>query len=308
MRGEIIRRVRSDLFYNDTALVEDQSKIRRLIDKKAIGILDALSNKPLDMQHIIRQAKIKKKEAESLVNLMIDEGILREVRSGSKGTLYEKVVGSLAFDVNPTLRSSSLMNIADMDSNVKRFYNTFIDNGTFNGLICVGSSDPHGEYKAIAKDTNYAVYLGMFLGRYVSLPKDFPIVLDTDVISRNLFKNDLILVGGPVTNLVTRDINNFLPVKFFKEEGWMLKYRDSIYGNENEGIIERIRNPYDKSKVIILISGIKNKGTLAAVLAATKFASSIFKNYQGEQTWYNIIRGYDISGKGGIDVVESVYQ
>ncbi|MCW1301987.1 MAG: hypothetical protein OH316_02535, partial [Candidatus Parvarchaeota archaeon] len=104
-----------------------------------------------------------------------------------------------------------------------------------------------------------------------------------------------------------RDINNFLPVKFFKEEGWMLKYKDNIYGNENEGVIERIRNPYDKSKTIILLSGIKNKGTLSAILAATKFASSTFKNYQGEQTWHTIIRGYDVSGKGSIDVVEPVY-
>ncbi|MGC8516643.1 MAG: hypothetical protein ACP5MT_01985 [Candidatus Acidifodinimicrobium sp.] len=307
MRGEVIRRVRENLLYNDTALVDNSLNIKRLIDKKALSILEALSAKPLDLQHIMRHAKINKKEAESLINLMLEAGVLREIRSGSKTALYEKIVGSITFDVNPTLRNTSLLNIGDMDSNVKRFYSPFLDNGTFNGLICVGSADPHGEYKAVAKDTNYAIYLGMFLGRYVSLPKEFPIVLDTDVISKNLFKNDMILIGGPVTNLVTRDINNFLPVKFFKEEGWMLKYRDNVYGNENEGIIERIRNPYDKSKAIILISGIKNKGTLAAVLAATKFAPSILKNYQGEQAWYNVIRGYDISGKGSIDVVESVY-
>ncbi|MCW1294057.1 MAG: hypothetical protein QXJ12_01430 [Candidatus Parvarchaeota archaeon] len=307
MKGEIIRKERNEFLYNDTILTSDPSKMKRILNRKALSILNSLSNKPLNLSRIIKQVRLRKKEVESALSFMSDMGLIRELRSGSKELVYEKIAGSVTFDIDPVFRGSSLMNANDMDSNVRRFYNTFLDKGEFNGYICVGSSDPHGEYKAIAKDTNYAIYLGMFFGRYVSLPKDFPIVLDTDVISRNLFGSDLMVIGGPVTNMVTRDINNFLPVKFFKEEGWMLKYKDNIYGNENEGVIERIRNPYDKSKTIILLSGIKNKGTLSAILAATKFASSTFKNYQGEQTWHTIIRGYDVSGKGSIDVVEPVY-
>lgn len=307
MRGEILRRKGSEILYNDTVLTGDPHDVRHMLDRRRLSILNALSIRPMSIKRIVRQVRLRKKDIESALSFMSGIGLVREVGGSQKDPVYEKIAGSVTLDLDPVLRSSSLINISDMDSSVKRFYNVFLDRGEFNGLICVGSSDPHGEYKAVAKDTNYAIYLGMFLGRYVSLPKSFPVVLDTDVISKNLFGNDMILLGGPVTNMVTRDINSFLPVKFFKEEGWMFKYKDSVYGSESEGIIERIRNPYDKSKTIILLSGIKNKGTLSAILAATRFASSTLKNYQGEQTWHSIIRGYDVSGKGGIDVVEPVY-
>ena len=50
------------------------------------------------------------------------------------------------------------------------------------------------------------------------MPTDFAVKLDVDVKVEKEEKNNLILVGGPGTNLLTQEINDYLPIKFIMQE------------------------------------------------------------------------------------------
>ncbi len=307
MKTYILKTDENGYFVNDTKIIENLGLLKTVANDDAIKIAKALSKKPTTADEIARNLKMPKKTAYFYVNKLLELGILaRQNVPGKKADVYRSATNSFSYEIGDANVKLDIREQNIQDENVAKFYRRFVKNGKFDGYICVGSPDPHGEYRAIARDTHYAIYLAMFLGQFCELPKDFPVLLDTDVIARNLFKQNLIVVGGPVTNLITRDINNFLPMKFAKEEGWALKDREGMHSRDYEGVVEKIKNPFDKSKEVIMLGGIRNIGTLSAMLAATRFSKLTFRSYNDEAPWHVLVRGYDIDGDGEIDSVETV--
>lgn len=307
MKTYILKTDENGYFVNDTKIIENLGLLKTVANDDAIKVAKALSKKPTTADEIARNLKMPKKTAYFYVNKLLELGILaRQNVPGKKADVYRSATNSFSYEIGDANVKLDIREQNIQDENVAKFYRRFVKNGKFDGYICVGSPDPHGEYRAIARDTHYAIYLAMFLGQFCELPKDFPVLLDTDVIARNLFKQNLIVVGGPVTNLITRDINNFLPMKFAKEEGWALKDREGMHSRDYEGVVEKIKNPFDKSKEVIMLGGIRNIGTLSAMLAATRFSKLTFRSYNDEAPWHVLVRGYDIDGDGEIDSVETV--
>lgn len=305
MKNYVLKNDGEDYFVNDTKIIENINDIKPIADDRAVAMMKKLSKKPYKADVLGRELKMDRKTLAFYVGKLENAGLISKVPQ-KNGDLLKADYDSFSYEINenrikfdPKLKSKDNQYVLD-------FFGKFINNGKFDGYICVGASDPHGEYKAVAKDSHYTAYLGMFIGQFINLPNSMPVILDTDVISRNLFKKNLIVIGGPVTNLVTRDINNFLPIKFIKEEGWGLKDRNGIHIRDYEGTIEKIKNPFDKDKEIILIGGVRNVGTFSAMLAATRFSGITFKGYNGEVPWSLIVRGYDIDGDGQIDSIETV--
>ncbi|MDP8012511.1 MAG: hypothetical protein RAK22_00205 [Nanoarchaeota archaeon] len=300
MKGEIIKREDDSVIKTDTEIFYDIQKVEKVLNRNTLLIIESLSKRALPIDDLSKTTKIPMKMLRKYLETLEEYEI---VKKNSKRQRYEVMTNGLSLIFNK--EKLQTMPTSEIDANTKKFYEEFIKDNKFNGYICVGSPDPHGDYSAIARDTHFAIYLGMFLGKLTDLPQQSPVVLDTAVISRNLYKNNLILIGGPVTNLITRDINNFLPIKFTKEEGWALKSQDKFYNRDYEGILAKIKNPYDKTKAIILMGGIRNIGTLSAILAATRFSKFTFRSYEGTYPWYTMVRGYDIDGDGEIDSVET---
>ncbi len=305
MKNYILKNDGENYFVNDTKLLEDIKDVKNIADEKAITILKKISKKQYKADALSKELKIDKKALNLYLSKMEKAGLV-EITQQKDTQLVKAVYNSFSYEINQNNVKFDPRSRNKENQYALNFFSKFINNGKFNGYICVGASDPHGEYKSVAKDSHYTAYLGMFLGQFIDLPSSLPIVLDTDVISKNMFKNNLIVIGGPVTNLVTRDINNFLPIKFIKEEGWALKDRNGIHIRDYEGTIEKIKNPFDKEKDIILIAGVRNIGTLSAILAATRFSNLTFKGYSNEAPWSMMVRGYDIDGDGQIDSIETV--
>jgi hypothetical protein len=305
MKSYILKNDGEGYFINDTKVIENIKDVKQIADEKAVAIMKKLCKKPYNSASLSKELKFDKKTIAFYIGKLENAGLI-SIEPQKNGELLKASYNSFSYEIadnkvkfDPKMKSKE-------NQYALNFFSKFINNGKFDGYICVGASDPHGEYKAVARDSHYTAYLGMFLGQFIDLPSSMPIILDTDVISKNLFKKNLIIIGGPVTNLVTRDINNFLPIKFIKEEGWGLKDRNGIHIRDYEGTIEKIRNPFDKEKDIILIGGIRNVGTLSAMLAATRFSNITFKGYNGEMPWSLMVRGYDIDGDGQIDSIETV--
>jgi hypothetical protein len=196
---------------------------------------------------------------------------------------------------------------------IQEFFKEFINtNGVFEGKIVVGSPSPHGPFKTSARDGHYAAYLTFFLGQFAKMPEEFAIKLDVDVKAEKEEKNNLILVGGPGTNLLTQEINEHLPTQFSMqstEHGFLLgglvsKKTKLVYTGDAAGLVAKIENPWDKSKRIIVLAGNKAVGTKACVLALTNFWKKTLRAYSDYEAFTAVIQGFDLDGDGKVDSIE----
>jgi len=181
------------------------------------------------------------------------------------------------------------------------FLDPFIAKGRLNSKIVVGSPDPHGPFKARARDGHYAIDLALFLGGLSSLSKSFSTMLDVDTDLQK--EKNLILVGGPVTNLTMAKINDYLPAKFSEKKPWGIAGRKN-YTDDNIGLIAKIQNPHFPSRFLLVVAGIRYGGTRAAVLGLTRFSTLVLSRYTGQKNFYAILQGFDLDGDGCIDSVE----
>ena len=305
MKTFILKTDEKDYFVNDTKIIGNVDDLRQVANQASIEILKLLSKKRATSSEIAKFLKLSQKKILPLLKNLEKAGLIGLQNVGKKGGVYQTISNSFAYEANDMKVRMQIRKLGIEDEGTAKFFKRFIRDGKFDGYVCVGSPDPHGEYKSIARDAHYAIYLSLFFGQFCELPKNFPVLLDTDVIARNLFKQNLIVIGGPVTNLITRDVNDYLPMKFEKTEGWALKDKNGVHSREYEGAIEKIRNPFDKSKDVIVLGGIRNIGTLSAILAASRFSKLTFRNYNEEPVWSALVRGYDIDGDGEIDSVET---
>ena len=176
----------------------------------------------------------------------------------------------------------------------------------------VGSPLPHGPFKTSARDGHYAAHLALFLGQFAKMPTEFAVKLDVDVKAEKEEKNNLILVGGPGTNLLTQEINEHLPIKFLMHsspQGFMLgglssKKTGQVFTSDVTGVIAKIVNPWDETKRIVVLAGNKAVGTKACVIALTNFWKTTLQKYKGEDPFAVVIQGFDLDGDGKVDSVE----
>ena len=130
-------------------------------------------------------------------------------------------------------------------------------------------------------------------------PEDFVVRLDVDIKAEKEEKNNLILVGGPGTNLITQEINGYLPIRFnmkrsrhgFLFGGLMSKKTGEVYTQDTVGLIAKIVNPWDKSKRVIVLAGNKAVGTKACVIALSNFWKEVLKKYEGQKRFATVIQG-----------------
>jgi len=154
--------------------------------------------------------------------------------------------------------------------------------------------------------------LAFFLGQFVKSPEEFAIKLDTDVKAEKEERNNLILVGGPGTNLLTQEINEHLPIRFnmqSSENGFLLggmvsQRTGRVYTADTAGMVAKIENPWDTSKRIIIIAGNKAVGTKACVLALTNYWNKTLQKYILNSDFAAIIQGFDLDGDGKVDSIE----
>lgn len=140
------------------------------------------------------------------------------------------------------------------------------------------------------------------MGHYASVPQDFSAKLDVDIDMK--ISGNLIIVGGPVTNLLCAKLNDFLPAKFSDEKPWGIITKKDTYTDENIGLIAKIPNPYNPEYKILVIAGIRFTGTKAAVMALTRHTKQVLSRFSGQKEFYAIVQGFDLDGDGKIDSIE----
>ncbi len=258
--------------------------------KLAMRILHLLSKRPSYPKEIAIQLKEHEQKIYYHIRKLERIGIIKIVKKEERG-------GSVAKFYALT-KPSFCMRFGEMEpsnriTKTNTWLEPFIENGKLNAKVVVGSPDPHGPEKARSRDAYYAIDLGLFLGSFITDSK--PIVhLDTEL--RDM-KDNLIVIGGPVVNRVTKIMNKSLPIRFDDKKHIYSSFSRKTYRSDDCGIVMKARNPFDKSKMILLIAGRRHTGTRAAIL------SFIRKFGEIEKKNAHVVEGLDTDFDGMIDDV-----
>jgi len=300
----------------DIALFDHPERLKAVLNKLSWQILKTLSEGQMYPIEIAKKLGVHEQKIYYHIRKLAEADVIKIVREEEKKGATAKYyqVSSPAFGVELPFgqRKITAIGTPSLDEKLRRFFTPFLKNDVFDGKIVVGSPDPHGPFKARARDGHYAAYLSFFLGQYVRLPDDFIIKLDVDVKVEKEEKNNLLLVGGPGTNLLTEELNEFLPTRFSvksTEQGFLFgglisQKTGNVYTSDNVGLIAKIVNPWEKDKRIIVVAGNKAVGTKACVLALTKFWKETLENFTGIDSFAAVIQGFDLDGDGKVDAIE----
>jgi len=287
----------------DSCMMLKPKQLSALGNPIKIKILEMLKKKPMFITEISQELKLNEqnvyyhmKELLPLLEIVEEKKI--------RGTVAKKYrPKSMNFCVSLSDNFKDYKSFGKKEQQVNPFFRPFIKEGKLDAKIVVGSPDPHGPYKARARDGHYAVDLSLFLGGLCGVGKNFSVSLDVDVKIKS-FRRNLIVVGGPVTNLVMDEIGRYLPVKFIEEKHWAIKGKKEIYNDDNIGLIARIPHPFSKNNWIMVIAGVRFSGTKASVIGLTRMTQLILNSFTDQNEFYCILQGFDLDGDGKIDSVE----
>jgi len=243
------------------------------------------------------------------VGLLEKAGLITRIGSesihGGEANLYALSSDGYAVEFQvrgeplPTLQAST------RSRSLGRFFKEFLHDGELDGWIVVGSPLPHGATGTQARDGHYAVQLGFALGQFVTLPARFPVKLDVDVKAENLRGSNLIVVGGPRTNVISEELNQHLPLRFKQGGFWgsVVDDQGRLYSSELDCIVAKVENPWNAGKTCVLAAGLTVAGTKAAIIGICNFADLLFQRYNSGP-YACLLRGTDKDGDGKVDSVD----
>ena len=276
------------------------------VDQKILSILATGPKYPAEISRALRthhqtvyyhMARLEKSGLISKVGR-------RSIRGGEANLFALSADGyAVEFQVEgqplPTLRVST------RSKSLGTFFREFFREGELDGWIVVGSPMPHGETGTQARDGHYAVQLGFALGQFVTLPERFPVKLDVDLKAEKLKGSNLIVVGGPRTNVIAEELNEHLPMRFRQGGFWssIVDDKGESYNSELDCLVAKIENPWEAGKFCVVAAGLTGAGTKAAVIGICNYADLLFRNYSSGR-YACLLRGTDKDGDGKVDSVE----
>jgi DNA-binding transcriptional ArsR family regulator len=301
----------------EISIIEKPQKLKMILNRFSWRILVMLSQKEMYPMEIAKELGVNEQRVYYHIRKLAEAGAIKvvreEERKGAIAKYYKAVSSAFGIELPQGYRTVQKLSFLSMDERIQEFFKEFLrDDGVFEGKVVVGSPTPHGPFKTSARDGHYASYLTFFLGQFAKIPDEFAIKLDVDVKAEKEEKHNLVLVGGPGTNLLTQEVNEYSPIRFsmkpseqgFLFGGLMSETTSSVYTADSVGLVAKIVNPWDDTKQVIVLAGNKAVGTKACVLALTKFWKRTLENYGGGDNFATVIHGFDLDGDGKVDSIE----
>lgn len=231
-------------------------------------------------------------------------GLLKEIKSeqrhGTVARFYEATLNSFSFMLSQKYEPLGIRNPLH-----SIYLEPFITNGAMTSRIIVGSPDPHGPLNLRASDGCCAIDLALFLGSFLGRMEGLNYKLDIEVRSSDL-KNNLILIGGPSVNMITRKANKMLPVFISTKSSPVIysKTTGKKYSEDGDGVVVIANSPFSKKHRIMILAGIRFQGTRAAVISIITDLDRIFGGRAADSPIHKVVRGKDANGDGIIDSFE----
>ncbi len=293
-------------------ITHDPTDIKPLLQQTAWRILHCLAETDKYPAQIANELHIHEQTVYYHIRQLERAGIIHVARTeeqhGSLTKYY--TLDTYAFALELPYGEEKTLNrpITEADTTTTTFISPHVSGGQLNTSIVVGSPDPHGPYQVRGRDAHCAIDIAAFLGQYGTTASRFLTQLDVSVKAQGNMHGNHVLVGGPLTNLMTGDINAYLPVQFVTEHfpfhRLHSEYTDTVYSDPLIGVIEKLPNPVSPNHSILLIAGNRYPGTIAAILGLTSYTDTILSQYTGEDRWSCVVQGKDLDGDGSVDDID----
>jgi len=277
-------------------------------------ILRLLAKGPNYPSSIARELKLYHQAVYYHMKRLEEAGLVTRVSQrtvrGGKAQLYALASDGYAIEFDVKGEEFGQPATLSRSGRLGRFLKEFItSDGQLDGWIVVGSPEAHGPNRTQGRDGHYAIQIGFALGQFVALPRTFPVKLDVDLKTEKLHGANLLVVGGPRTNVISAELNRYMPVRF-SEEGFFGAIVDTSgrkFLSEFDSVLTKIRNPWDQSKVCVVAAGLSGAATKAAVIGMTNMAEQVLAGYSEQGGDFAVVlHGLDLDGDGKVDSVEIV--
>lgn len=266
-------------------------------------ILKKIAEKPNYPKEIAKQLNVHEQKVYYHIRKLEKSGLIhhlkKEIVRGAVSVYYELTAPSFAVRFKELESTKKIANY----SNESEFLEPFIKDGKLKALIVVGSPDPHGPEKARSRDGYYGMDLALFLGTFLSYVPEINVRLDTEITEQDL-RNNLIIIGGPIVNTITAKVNRYLPINF---TGKSIKssISNKEYFSDETGFVTKVKNPFDKSKDIMVIAGKRHSGTRSIMIAFLKRFDELIKgNILNNKINAKVVEGVDLDSDGVVDDIE----
>lgn len=280
----------------------DSDSIKALQDETRLEIMKILGRKNSYPADVAKKLNISSQKAYYHFNVLEQQGLIEESheerRSGGVATFYKPKTEAVSLKIGGSeLEISSLE-----DKEIKDILDPVISHGELEGSIVVGSPREHGPDQVRALDGHLSAEIALKIGSYADT--EHVIKLDTQIQNTQSFNQNMIILGGILTNTVTKKFNEEFLASF---EGENFPYRkiktpENSYADSKIGVVQKTPNPLDNDKFLILVAGVRNSGTRASV-EAFKDLEQIIESEKPEK-FYIIVEGKDMDGDGKIDSYE----
>jgi len=284
-------------------------QIKSMGSDLAQRILFSLAEKQGYPKELAKRLKVHEQKVYYHIRKLEKAGVIEIARTttvqGAKTNFYTLVDPAFVIKFK---NFETMQKISELEEQPASFLEPFIDNGLLNATIIVGSPDPHGPEKARSRDGYYGIDFALFLGTFLNYVPSLHVKLDTETRTEDL-QGNLILIGGPVVNTITEKINHKLPIKFDRKNNWAIysSISGKTYHSDEMGVIEKIKNPFNPKKEILLIAGKRYAGTKAVVTCFIKhFKETIEGNKFDSKVPAKIIEGIDLDSDGQVDDAEII--
>ncbi len=272
-------------------------------------ILKELASAPTYPRELAKRLKVHEQKIYYHIRKLEKAGLAEVIKKqdvhGTIASVYAPTAPAFVFALK---EFSEAHKVPGIKARPDEFLSPIIENSEFNGVVIVGSPDPHGPDMARSRDGYYGIDLALFLGTFLTHLDELSVRLDTEVRSEDLQKN-LILIGGPVVNVITQKVNDKLQIRFDKDANWAIKssISNKTYHADECGMIVKAKNPFNPKKWILVVAGKRYAGTRAVTLAFTKYFSELAKgNSIKPDIPARVVEGLDRDADGIVDDVRFV--
>jgi DNA-binding transcriptional ArsR family regulator len=314
MLGKLSFRKDNRQFICDAEVLESVEKVKPLFNKKCWEIFKELTVRESYPAELAKKLNMEQQEVYYYINKLRNANLVeltkREEKRGGLAKYYKARKKCFAF--MPALTADSVTHIEGIEKTLPKameeFFYPFIKERELDAKIVIGAPDSHGEFKARARDAHIAAELACFLGSLCSSLRYPFVFLDTMLKHISQENSNLIIVGGPITNKTSKEVNKYLSAHFEQKNAhWVIRSENSgkEYTEDSIGIVEKIQHPFFEDKAILYLAGKRNAGTKAAVLALIQNTADIIRpNRLNDKSYAHVVEGLDLDSDGLIDHVE----
>lgn len=280
-------------------LVHDET-LKALSNPLRVKMMKILSLKPMYVRELAEELGLNEQTAYYHVNELRRAGLLTEVEIVRKKGASARRLAAAVEGVAVLFKKETRIILTGLPS----FFEELFSTG--HVVMVLSNPTPHGPYRGRGVDHYLAAQLAFNLGSYYGDRGRLTVKLDTE-ITREDWRENLIVVGGPMVNMVTARLNPTLPIHFNTRKGNIVvsKLSGNAYYEDETGVVELVKNPFNPRRYVLVLAGKRHVGTRAAFAALARRREELSApNTYDNSIVAHVVEGVDSDGDGVIDDAE----